>query len=176
MNKERYEVLKKEELKRTVIEEYSSKMMKLKYNLPVLVGLVMLLGWFVLVLIDKESIMNQFGFYPVYIGFIMMLPVFLFDIQEEWKEKLKIKDELSKENEGLRKLYSEVYYDENKVYFDSRIVKSLFDITRFISLYASLLVYAIIIFWIVSRIIQLPPTTIIIFLLVMILINQYKNR
>ncbi len=164
------EIIEKE-LDRTEKEKYSS--FKLRYRwkiIPIL--LVFGLGIYMAVIYFFSG--KEYSFYGINILILIMwivglVTIFALSLQDEWEEVLKIKRELHRENEEY-KFYSDYAYNDNLVYFDSKLNRLFFRFGKMLAYLLGIAGLAVLVGLIISLIsnISIAPTTIIIFLLTLI--------
>ncbi|MDQ5954092.1 MAG: hypothetical protein QG583_19 [Patescibacteria group bacterium] len=157
------------ELKRKEKEKYSSPMLKTRWTaMPVLIffgaGLYVLIIYFSN---EKEYVMNGFNTAILIIGALGLLVVWALSIEDKWQKIRAIKYEIHRENPNY-KFYDG--YDDNFIYTDSTFSYLFFRFGKVLAYLLSIAGMAIVAGILISLIsgMSISPTTIIIFLLIMI--------
>lgn len=171
------QAIKEKELKRTEKEKYSSSTLKTRWTI---MPLIMLLGAGLYVVIvyfsnDKEYIFDGFNTAIVIIGALGLLDIWGLSLQDDWEKKLEIKREIYQENNDYE-FYSG--YDYDLVYTDSKFSYLFFRFGKVLAYFLGIAGIAILAGIVISLIsgISISPTTIIIFLLIMIYFEVKKRN
>ncbi len=169
--------IKDKELKRKQKENYSSSKLKTRWTImPILMligsGIYMAIVYFSN---GKEYTFDGFNMAVAIIGGLGLLSIWGISIQDEWEKRLSIKQEIHQENQEYE-FYTN--YDDDLVYLDTKFEYLFFRLTKVLAYLSGIAGLAVLVGLIISLIsnISITPTTIIIFLLILIYLEVSKRN
>lgn len=164
----------KKELERKQKEKYSFPKLK-----PTLFIIPSLMSFGTLIFFLANNVLHltesPFNIYTIIIGVLGVIGMFGFFIEDEWKCTLEIKREIFEENIEY-KYYNN--YDSSLIYMDNILAYLFLKFSKIITYLVNIIIISILIAIIINIVssISIQPTTIIIFLLILIYLEVTKRR